>query len=31
MAGDAITMGTMAQAKAAAHIIGVQLTRMSKM
>ncbi|MHB8733404.1 MAG: hypothetical protein ACYDAB_16665 [bacterium] len=31
MAGDAITMGNMAQAKAAAHIIGVQLTSMSKM
>jgi len=31
MAGDAITMGNMAQAQAAAHIIGVQLTSMSKM
>ena len=31
MANDAIAMGNMAQAKAAAHIIGVQLTSMSKM
>jgi hypothetical protein len=31
MAGDAIAMGNMAQAQAAAHIIGVQLTSLSKM
>jgi hypothetical protein len=31
MADQAITMGNLAQAKAAAHIIGVQLTAMSKM
>ena len=31
MAEDAIKMGNLAQAKAAAHIIGVQLTSMSKM
>lgn len=31
MTSDAITMGNLAQAKAAAHIIGVQLTAMSKM
>jgi len=31
MANDAITMGNMAQAQAAAHIIGVQLTSMAKM
>jgi hypothetical protein len=31
MGSDALKMGNMAQAKAAAHIIGVQLTAMSKM
>lgn len=31
MAGDAINMGNMAQAQAAAHIIRVQLTSMAKM
>lgn len=31
MANDAIKMGNMAQAQAAAHIIGVQLTAMAKM
>jgi hypothetical protein len=31
MGSDALKMGNMAQAKAAAHIIGTQLTAMSKM
>ena len=31
MGSDALKMGNLAQAKAAAHIIGVQLTAMSKM
>jgi hypothetical protein len=31
MANDAIKMGNMAQAQAAAHIIGLQLTSMAKM
>jgi hypothetical protein len=31
MGGDALKMGKLAQAKAAAHIIGTQLTSMSKM
>jgi len=31
MGSDAVKMGNLAQAKAAAHIIGVQLTAMSKM
>lgn len=31
MGGDAVKMGNLAQAKAAAHIIEVQLTSMSKM